>query len=214
MPRRKLVLANGQTYHVFNKCIQGVEIFCKKRDTEIFLLATKYYLQFKPSAKFSVFRQQKSKYSINLKNKLVNLLAYCLMPNHFHLILTQIKTKGIEKFISRLTNSFSHYFNTKYNRKGSLFESSFKAVRIATEQQLIHLTRYIHLNPVTSYLVNNPINYPYSSYKTYIGKHKEDFVDDSVIRSIFSSRKEYKTFVLDRKDYQRQLAQLKSHILE
>ena len=210
MPARKIVLATGETYHIFNKSFRG-DIFTDKKEYKLFLLAMKFYMQLDPPVKFSIYRQLKDQYRINTKNKLVNLIAYCLMPNHFHFILRQEESDGIKYFVQRLCNSYSHYFNIKHQRKGSLFDFKFKAVRIETQEQLIHLSRYIHLNPVTSYIVEDPSEYEYSSYNLYLAKKQSSWIDPSVIMSNFSSL-DYKKFVADQKDYQRELSKTK-HLL-
>ena len=157
MPAREVILATNETYHVFNRSIRQLPIFTNRREYKIFLMATRYYLQPKPAVRFSIYRKQKNKYELDLTYKLVNIIAYCLMPDHYHFILTQNIEGGIRKFIHRLSDSYSHYFNKRCDQKGSIFEGKFKAVRVKSQEQLIHLSRYIHLNPVTSYLLEDPI---------------------------------------------------------
>ena len=140
-------------------------------------------------------------------------MAYCLMPNHFHLILKQDSEEGIKTYIQRLCSSYSHYFNIKNNFRGPVFESRFKAVRVETQEQLIHLTRYIHLNPVTGYLVEDPIDYKYSSYLAYLGKRQSSFLEYSDIMNEFKVN-EYEKYVLDFKDYQRELKNINNLIID
>lgn len=214
MPPRKVILATGETYHIFNRSLRQIPIFTNKREFDLFLMAARYYLQVGHPVKFSLYRQQSSKYEIDLSKKLVKIIAYCLMPNHFHFILTQMEEEGIKTFIHRLATSYSHYFNLKYKQKGSVFESKFKALRVETQEQLIHLSRYIHLNPVTNFLVEDPKKYDYSSYKIYLGKQKSDFINPSGVMADFSSPKLYEQFVLNQKDYQRELERIKHLMLE
>lgn len=209
MPARKTILATGETYHIFNRSIRQLPIFTDKREYKIFLMATRYYLQPKPPVRLSVYRQQKNKYEVDLSYKLVNIVAFCLMPDHYHFILTQNIKDGIRKFIHRLSDSYSHYFNKRRNQKGSIFEGKFKAVRVKSQEQLIHLSRYIHLNPVTNYLVEDPIKYEHSSYRNYLAKIELDFVDPSNVMIDFKTPAQYKKFVLDQKDYQRELKNIK-----
>lgn len=214
MPPRNIILATDETYHIFSRALHQIPIFSSKYEADLFLSATKYYLQVCPPVKFSIYRQQKNRYQIDLRRKWVNLIAYCIMPDHFHFILTQLKDQGIRKYIHRLASSYSHFYNLKSHQKGSVFESKFKAVRIKTQDQLIHLSRYIHLNPTTSYLVKNPQDYLYSSYNIYLKKKKSDFVDPSDVMVDFKSATSYQKFVLNQKDYQRELKQIKHLILE
>jgi len=213
MPSRKLILACGETYHIFNRSIHRRSLFTNKKEFNLFLEAMGYYSQTSPPVRFSIYRQQKNKYKINIHKSLVKIIAYCLMPNHYHFILTQIKEKGIKKFIHRLATSYSCYFNLKHNQKGPVFESKFKAVRVETQEQLIHLSRYIHLNPVTSYLTEDPFRYNYSSYKIYLNQEKSDLVDFSDVMIDFSPE-DYRKFVLDQKDYQRELSGIKHLVFE
>ena len=213
MPLRKVILANGETYHIFNRGLRQSSIF-SDIEFSLFLMATRYYLQSNPLTKFSRYRKKPDEYKIDLSKKLVKVIAYCLMPDHFHFILTQLKENGISNFIHRLTTSYSHYYNLKHEQRGPVFESRFKAVRVENQDQLIHLSRYIHLNPATGFLVEDPIEYEYSSYKIYLGEHDSDFVDPSDVMVDFSSQKQYRKFVLDQKDYQRELKQMREFILD
>lgn len=208
MPPRRVILASGETYHIFNRSLRQTPIFTTKREFDLFLMAIRYYLQPNPPVKFSIYRQQPNKYKTDLTKTLVKIVAYCLMPTHFHFILTQHEEEGIKIFIHRLTTSYSRYFNLKYNQKGPVFENRFKAVRIETQEQLIHLSRYVHLNPTTSFLVKDPGQYNYSSYKIYLNEEESDFVDLSKVMSEFTVEN-YKRFVLDQKDYQRELERIK-----
>lgn len=209
MPPRKVILATGETYHVFNRSLHQTPLFTNKKEFDLFFMATKYYLQTNPPVKFSLFRQQPNKYELDFSKTLVKVIAYCLMPDHFHFMVTQLKDEGIKTFIHRLATSYSHYFNLRHNQKGSVFESKFKAVRIESQEQLVHLSRYIHLNPVTSFLVEDPIEYKYSSYKIYLNKETSDFVDPSNVMVDFRLPEIYEKFVLNQKDYQRKLKSIR-----
>ena len=99
---------------------------------------------------------------------IVDIGAYCLMPNHFHILLQQLQDNGISTFVRKLLNSYTRYFNTKNERIGPLFQGQFKAVRVESDEQLLHLTRYIHLNPLVGYVVKDLRNFEWSSYLDYI----------------------------------------------
>ena len=207
-------MATGQIYHIFNRSVQEIPIFAKARDFNIFLETAAYYLQPKPPVRFSFYRRNKKKYSINLNEKLVTVFTYCLMSNHFHFLLRQEKKEGIRKFIQRLTNSYAHYFSIKYKNRGPVFEGNFKAVRVESDEQLVHLSRYIHLNVVTAYLVERPEDYSYSSYQDYLKGKNTPFLDVEFILSHFKSPKDYEKFVLAQKDYQRELDRIRYLLLE
>lgn len=135
------------------------------------------------------------------------------MPTHFHFTLKQDLEGGIKDFIRRLTVSYAHYFNKKYDTSGSVFTGNFKARRVEDEDQLLHLSRYIHLNPVTSYLVEKPENFLYSSYRAFIGQENLEFIDPSMVLGD-TKPESYQKFVLDQIDYQRRLKEIEHVIME
>ncbi len=213
MPRRFTPFVTNEFYHVFNRSAYRQPILSNKRDISYFHQLVHYYIQANPPVKFSYYRTNPDKYDFDLKEKLVSIVSYCYMPNHFHFCLRQEKENGIQKFFQKILNSFSHYYALKYKNKGPLFESAFKAVHIETEEQLIHLSRYHHLNPVTSHLVKHPKDYLHSSYNAYFDKYTS-VVDPTPILTHFSSLKAYEKFVLDQIGYQRKLHQIKHLLLD
>lgn len=217
---RKYELVVGQVYHVFTKSIAEFKIFNNKSSYRRMIEVMRYY-QKKPLIKFSRFiKSQKiiqknfKKSPFNDKEKLVEIIAYCLMPTHLHLILKQLKENSISIFMSNILNSYTRYFNTKHKRKGPLWEGRFKNVLIENDEQLLHLTRYIHLNPITAYLVGKPEDWFASSYKEYLleVENEDRLCNYNEILEI--NPKLYKEFVEDRVSYQRELARTKSLILE
>lgn len=211
MPRRLTPFVTEEFYHVFNRSINRQPILLRKSDLKFFDQLAHYYIQAHPPIKFSYYRTNPEKYKLDFNQRLVTIISYCYMPNHFHFSLRQEKEGGVQKFMQKILNSFSHYHTLKYDSHGPLFESAFKAVQIETNKQLIHLSRYHHLNPVTAHIVEYPEDYAYSSYQNYMGI-PSTMVDPSHVMHHFSSRKDYKKFVLDQKNYQRELDQIK-HLL-
>ena len=138
---------------------------------------------------------------------MVEILCYCLMPNHFHFLLRQLKERGITRFMTRFTDSYAKYFNTKHKRNGPLFQGRFKAVRIEDDNQLLHVSRYIHLNPVVSYVVSvDQLDaYPWSSMGEYLGLHKNQLSNKDLILGQFKDAKAYRSFVHDQIDYAKTL---------
>jgi len=133
----------------------------------------------------------------------VQLHAYCLMPNHFHLLLYQGEdATAISKSIQSLAVTYSMYFNKKYNRRGSVFESAFKASNILNDSYLLHVTRYIHLNP------DKYESWEHSSYKDYIGQSRSWVITQSILE-LFDSVGDYAKFVDDYKDMHDELEELK-----
>lgn len=217
MSYRRVVFANNQVYHVLSRGTGEGNTFLDKRDYSRFLEASIYYQKANPPARFSFRKRLEEKVLANIAtlDNLVEIICYCLMPNHFHLLLKQTKNKGISLFMGRLNNSYTRYFNTRHQRRGRLFQGPFKAKRIETDEQLIHVSRYIHLNPTVGFLVKNLNNYPYSSYLEYIGKKEgKGICQKDLVLAHFSSPKEYEKFVLDQKDYALKLREIQSLTLE
>jgi putative transposase len=144
--------------------------------------------------------------------KLVDVVCYCPMPTHLHLALKQLRDKGISDFMRRILDSYTRYFNIKHNRRGPLWEGRFRRVLVETDEQLLHLTRYIHLNPVTAYLVDKPEDWKWSSYQDYIFEKEEGIYKYKDVLNIKPDS--YKKFVEDRISYQRELAKLKHLMLD
>lgn len=129
MPGRTTPLVIGEFYHIFNRGNDRREIFNFPRDFNR-LIKTIYYYHFSgKKIKFSLFTKSKFNFLTPIaKEKLVEIYAYCLMPNHFHLLLKQLQDGGIAKFLSQISNSYTKYFNTKYNHSGSLLQGTYKQV--------------------------------------------------------------------------------------
>lgn len=224
MPYRKVILAAGEIYHVFNRGVASMPIFDSIRDYSRFMNIVDYYRFVDLPMSFShLLKLQKEERAKILSQLIKNdvhsaILAFCLMPNHFHFLLKQQTEKGIATFLGNLQNSYAKYFNTKYERIGPLFQPMFKAVRIETNEQLIHVSRYIHLNPSTGYIVEpkNLLDYRWSSLETYVGKNSQvhTFVEPEIVLGVFKENKSYEKFVFDQADYQKELKDISHLILE
>lgn len=221
MPQRRFVLANNEIYHVFNRSIARTEIFSSKNNLNKGFEIIDYY-RFPQKLRLSKFKSLTSelkKQYLTLLDKtthLVEIYAYAFMPNHYHFLLKQLQDKGISKFISNFQNSFAKVFNLKNDRNGALFQNAFKAKRIETDEQFIHVSRYIHLNPVTSYLIefDKLLNYEWTSFPTYATEQEISFINTEFLLNMFVSKDQYIKFVSDQVDYQRKLALIKDLTLE
>ncbi|OGK17573.1 hypothetical protein A3D80_01615 [Candidatus Roizmanbacteria bacterium RIFCSPHIGHO2_02_FULL_40_13b] len=224
MPGRKTPLVTGSTYHIFNRGVAKMPTFTDGSEYERAIELVKYYRFENPPLKYSIlvslprFDQNSIISSMKKNNQpLVRIISFVLMPNHFHFTLTQLVEGGISKFMSNFTNSFTRYVNTKKKRPGPLFQGTFKSVLIDTEEQLLHLSRYQHLNPFTNGVVDSfddLINYPYSSLPHYLGIEYDDFVDTSSVLSSFKKSNGYRKFIENQKNYQRKLARIKKIFLD
>lgn len=224
MPLRTIPLRIGQYYHIFNRSINKEPIFTKVRDCERAISTIKYYRFTETILRLAYFLKlgpdRRSEILNNLnKNSTsyIDILCFCLMPNHFHFLLKQNAENGISKFLSLFQNSYTKYFNTKHSRTGHLFQGQFKAVRIEDDEQLLHVQRYIHLNPYSSFVtktLRDLENYTYSSLLEYLGNSKNDICKKETVFSHFKTPKGYKKFIFDQAEYQRKLDVIKHLILE
>lgn len=215
---RQVLLTNDHFYHIFNRGINRQPVFTTKKEYERTQDTLEYYrfasLPVRQS-KFLVLPEKERALlweNISSRNStLVDILAYCLLPNHFHFLLRQNKNDGISRFLSNFTNSYTKYFNTKHKRTGPLFTGTFKSVLVESDEQLIHLSRYIHLNPTTSFLVKPEVlkEYPWSSYSCYFEKENNNVIETETILSYFKSKKKYEEFVMDQASYARELELIK-----
>lgn len=216
---RKEALTTEQIYHVINRSIAKYEIFNDEQDylriMEIIDLYqfTDFVYKYSNYLRLSTLNQ--TILTDNIKKSslvLVEIIAYCIMPTHIHLVFKQVEDNGISKYMARLLNSYSRYFNIRHQRKGPLWEGRFKNVLVTTDEQLIHLTRYIHLNPVSAGLVLKPEEWMYSSYLEYIEKIPNRLCNTDKIIEI--NPKDYQKFVHDRIAYQKELSKIKYLLLD
>lgn len=223
VPYRKTVFASGEYYHIYNRGVASQPIFKNRRDYERFILTLSYYRFRDSPLRLSKLLQLPKETRDDMlatlaknDNKNVEVIAYCLMPNHFHLLVKQVSEGGVSKYLRQSINSYAKFFNTKYKRVGSLFQDMFKAVRIESDEQLVHISRYIHLNPLVSYLVNREelLEYPWSSLHSYFEKSDADFIAAESVLVNFKNGKEYLQFVLAQEDYGKKLEHIKHLTLE
>lgn len=201
MPRRNISKeqAPDSYYHVYTRGANKQKIFLEAKDYQYFLHFFERYL----SVKQAVSRTGEPYPHYHGK---VELLAYCLMSNHLHLLIYQKDTPYLEKLMRSLMTSYSRYFNLKYNRTGPLFESRYKAVRLDSDSYLQHISRYIHLNPRLWR------TYRYSSLNYYQGGNEPVWLNIATVLSLFSSKEEYLTFVANYEEQRNMLAELKDQL--
>jgi len=212
MPARKIPFVNNEYYHILNRGVAQMSFFNEARNYKQFMKTMLYYQIENPKPRLSYFSPQSN--LLNADKKIVEIICYCLMPNHFHFLLRQVRERGITEFISKLSNSYTKYFNIKNKRIGPLFQGEFKAIHIETNEQLIHLSRYIHLNPLVGYLIKDLEEYRWSSYKEYVGLATTNICSKNVILEQFRSSQDYKQFILDQKDYGKKLEMIKHQLID
>lgn len=222
MPARNIPLVSDQVYHIFNKIQNGEPLFTLKSYCRPMINALWYYQYAAPSMKLSCFRHQsagerpKIIESLHNGKRLVDILAYCLMPNHFHLLVQQKESNGVSLYMSKVQNSITRFINIKKKQKGHIFIGQFKAVRVEKETLLLHVSRYIHLNPYTGYVtrsIEETKKFSWSSYHEYVA-NSGGICQQQLILSHFKTKQKYEKFIESQKDYQRTLADIKHSIFE
>lgn len=213
MPFRNTPFVNGQFYHLYNRGLNKEPIFTKKGDYTHFVKTLFYYQIKNPKPKFSTYRRTKI-FPVDPSKKIIEIHGYCLMPNHFHLLVRQLEDGGITEFMMRFVHSYCKYRNVKYDRQGPIFQGPFKAVLVESDEQLLHLSRYIHLNPLVSFITKDLDHYPWSSYPGSIGLKEEPEVIKKEILNFFKSPEEYQKFVLNQADYGTTLELIKHQVID
>jgi len=211
MPVRNPPLVTGETYHIMSRGVGGMPIFETPGNYRFFLKVLDYY-RYSPPVRFGHFRVMPQDDQVKVLKHLqqvqkpqVSVFCFCLMPNHFHFLVRQVADVGISTWMRKSLNSYASAFNQKNNRRGTLYQGPFKAVRVVTDEQLLHVSRYIHINPYVGHVVGKQklLHYPWSSLSLYLNGHDGWVYSDEILRH-FTSAREYKDFLLDEADYKRQ----------
>jgi len=168
----------GHYYHVYNRGCNRERIFANDGNYAFLLKRAKEILADTP----------------------LSVIAYCLMPNHYHFLLCPAEYDSISRFIQRLFNSYTQAFNKQQGRNGTLFEGRAKSKLVDSDEYVIHLSRYIHLNPVRSGIVSHPSQWVYSNYLEWVEQRNGCLVNHSFIHQYFPMPKDYEAFVLSEID--------------
>lgn len=183
---RKIKISIGEVYHIYSRGVDKRIIFLSIKDKERFIKLL-YLCNSKDKFKFDHYKKLPLS-KIPPPERIVAVGAYCLMNNHFHILVKEITENGISTFMEKLLTAYSMYFNKKYRRSGALFEGRFKARHVDKDNYLRYLYCYIHLNPikfVDSDWQNNELviddkfrdfldGYYFSSYFDYKGQDREE----------------------------------------
>lgn len=216
MPSRNAIkqYAAGHYYHLYNRGVEKRRIFMDDRDYRVFLSYFKVALspELEEETKFEALSQIEEARLRRLKlDKDLELLAYCLMPNHFHLLVYQHTQYAIRDLMRSAMSGYVRYFNKRYDRVGGLFQGRYKASLIDNEAYLWHISRYIHLNSIdTGQKVDT---YPYSTYDYYIKKRKAAWLNPNRILQLHADKNDdYQTFVHDYKSNKQTFNEIKSQL--
>jgi REP element-mobilizing transposase RayT len=175
MARRNVVFLPGQIYHIYNRGASREDIFRNTENYDFLLRCLRK----------GVIENQ------------VAVLAYCLMPNHYHFLFRQDGAKPIGGLMQSVFNSYTKAFNHLFERTGTLFEAPFKAIVVEKYEYLLHLCRYIHRNPVDAGLVSHPADWVYSNYREWVGKRRDVLTDMEFVCENYPNHDEYEDFVLN-----------------
>jgi len=165
----------NQYYHFYNRGAHRVSIFKEPDNCYFVLRKIKYYL---PVLELS-------------------MIAYCLMPNHYHFLIRQDGEQRAGLLPQRVFNSYTKAYNKRYEHSGTLFEGNYRVKLVESDAYLLHLCRYIHGNPVKDGLVANPTDWPYSNYMEWIGQRGGTLFDPEFVHQYFNNPADYRAFVMD-----------------
>ncbi|MCG2686382.1 transposase [Candidatus Parcubacteria bacterium] len=207
---QKPTFTDNSVYHIFNRGVEKRDIFLDPSyysrwiDTIYHCLNYNYpYSILKRRLEKARTPQDKQIVLSQLEMKRIHppveVISLCLMPNHYHLTLKQLVGSGLTTFMHRIGTAYTNYFNLRQGRVGRLFETRFKAVWVESDQQLLHLTRYQHINPskLGRNTLEDLVNYPWSSLSDYLGKPRFSFINPELVLSAFSNpEKTYSDFIL------------------
>jgi len=212
--QRKTEFAVGEYYHIYSRGIEKRKIFNDENDHLRFLILlylSNSHQEIKIASYLQKGNQLEDLFEESLAQDFVSIGAYCLMPNHFHLLVQEKAEGGISTFMKKLLTGYSMYFNKKNERTGPLFEGRFKAVHISEDRYLEYLFSYIHLNPVK--LIDHDWrdnknfdhekarnflnNYSYSSYNFYCGNNQREdkILDSQNFPEYFQEKNDFKKFI-------------------
>lgn len=187
MPYRKTSFIKNRFYHIYNRGVEKRDIFLDSSDYLTFIDICHYYL--KPRQRDlerPVLSSRTGLSQLGMFEHQIEVISYCLMPNHFHLSILQLVKNGITQLIRHLGTAYSMYFNHRYNRVGSLFQGRFKAKWIKTDEYLLYLTRYQHRNPGEITGLKSLKDYPWSSYPEYLGVRRKGLSNPKMVLSHFT----------------------------
>jgi putative transposase len=186
MPRREIPLIRGEHYHVYNRGANRQRLYHSADNYVYFLRKTREYLHERPT------QRDVKDVEPSLVRPVV-ILAWCLMPNHFHL-LVRLECDDFSVRMKSLAKSYTQAINRAEARTGPLFEGRFQAIHVDDESYLLHLSRYIHLNPSQARLVAQPADWEYSSYRDYVADRQGTLVSPGSILREFPLPCQYREF--------------------
>jgi len=215
---RKIIFTNGEYYHIYNRGVDKREVFLDKRDYARLLVNMREFNREDIIGSLKDLQALRARKNNGLlepgvPEKLVEIVSYCLNPNHYHFILRQTMERGIERFMHKLGMGYTNYFNKKYDRSGSLFQGPFKAIYINSNEYLLYLSAYVNRNNfIHGYSQDD--SWPYTSYLDYVGKRNGKLCNKEVILNQFKDAEEYKKFINVNALYLKEKKEMEKYLLE
>jgi putative transposase len=189
----------GELYHVYNHGVDDRNIFIDEYDSFRFLESLTFFNTEEALGGIYLCSIQETGLIVDKKpqKKLVNIIAYCLNPNHYHLLLEQVTENGISEFMQRVGGGYTKYYNGKHKRKGSLFRGTFKSSWVNSNEYLLYLSAYINLNFRVHKLPEELLTIVRSSMDEYAGRVKIQVCKKDIILEQFKNSKEYEEYTED-----------------
>lgn len=209
---RKQPLVTDGYYHIFNRGVDKRNVFSRGADYGRFLRSMKEFNQESPVLSIYRLDQIVGTGSLRKEKKLVDIVAYCLNPNHFHLILKQLADGGISEFMKRVGTGYTSYFNHRYERSGVLFQGKFKSAHIDRTSYLLYLSAYVNRNHfIHGY--GDDTDWPYSSLRDYTGR-SDGFCNTKIILDQFRDAADYRAFAEENALFMKEKKETGKYLLE
>jgi REP element-mobilizing transposase RayT len=210
---RSIALQNEHYYHIYNRGVDKRNIFLDNNDYLRFLISLREFNNINPTGGLINYQPLRGHDLLEVK-PLITLICYALLPNHYHVLIEQKIDNGISLFMGKLGNSYTQYFNNRYNRSGSLFQGTFKATEIKSDGQLQRTSCYINGN-AEIHDITKAKNWPWSSYLDYLNLRKGNLCNKNIILKQFKNTREYEELtnkIIN--DSKQQKSELKNFLLE
>jgi putative transposase len=214
---RKFEFANNEYYHIYNRGVDKRDVFLDEGDYLRFLRSMQEFNRIDPIGSLyeNIYRKKimsdelgatetesNSQLGIGFRessepSQLVEIICYCLNPNHYHLILKQLIAGGMSRFMHKIGVGYTNYFNLKNNRTGALSQGRFKSVEIDSNEDLLWVSAYVNANAQIHGLVEDASKYRWCSYSEYLGLNPENFCHKDIISKQFKDKEQFKKFMND-----------------
>lgn len=210
--KRREPIAVGEYYHIYNRGVEKRKIFNQAADYKRFIDSLLFFNTDKPSWEINLLKESGIGFIPEMKEMLVDVVAYCLNSNHFHLLLKENKENGIATFMKKVCTGYAMYFNKKNDRSGVLFQGRFKSVHIDSNEHLLHASVYVNCNSQV-HGIEDALKYHWCSFPEYLGLAGDVCRKENILGQ-FKNNEEYETFCLEKIVGIKERKESQSYILE